>query len=144
MEDHFSAENLSLILLCAYLLIILITYLRALTLDKRGIRTNAVVRAFGTEEFSAEGVDGFLEERSRDIAHIEFEDQNQQIIKAKILASRYKKEKYRNKLPIIYPKNRPQKAIIDDSLYIYQFPLGITLIGLIILLFIAGYMVFGE
>ncbi len=144
MEDHFSAEDLGLILLAAYLLVIFITYLRALKLDKTGTRTHAAVAAFETEESWSEGPDGSFEKRSRDYANIEFEDQDQQIITARIPASRYKKEKYRNQLPIIYPKHSPHKVKIDDILYIYELPLGLTVIGMIILLFSAGYMVFAK
>lgn len=144
MENQFSPEDLGLILLGIYLLLIFITYLRALQLDKTGIRTRAEVRSFETKEFLSEGADGALEERSRDYANIAFETKDHQIVTAKISASRYKKEKYRNNLPIIYPKHRPHKAKIDDILYIYEFPLGLTLIGIIILLCVAGYMVFGQ
>ncbi len=142
MENYLSPVDLGLILSSFYLLVIFITYLRALKLDKTGIRTKALVRSFETKEFLKEGPDGALEERSRDFAHIAFETKNQQTITAKIPASRYKKEKYRDSLPIIYPKHRPHRAKIDDTLYIYELPLGLTLIGMLILLMVAVYMAF--
>lgn len=144
MENHFSPEDLGLILLGAYLLVILITYLRALKLDKTGVRTSAVIRSFATEEYWGEDTDGIAEKRYRDIAHIEFETKDHHPVTVRIPASRYKQEKYRNKLPIIYPKHNPQKAKIDDLLYIYELPLGLTLIGLVIMLILGGYMVLGD
>lgn len=144
IEDFQLYEILLLVVCGVYVIAIAISYLLALRLDKKGIRTNAIIHSFETEEYYGEDTDGIPETRYRELAHIEFETNDQGIVKTKLVIGKYKSKKYREKLPIIYPKNRPEKAVIDDVLHIYQSPLGITLIGLVILLFIAGYMVFGE
>lgn len=144
IEDLQSYDNLLLVVCSVYILAMGISYLLALRLDKKGIRTNAIIHSFETEEYYGEDSDGIPETRSRELANIEFETNNQGTIKTKLPIGKYKGEKYREKLPIIYLKNRPEKAVIDDTLHIYQFPIGIALIGLAMLLILAVYMIFGE
>ena len=145
MIQDLQAYDILLLVVCSlYAIAIAISYTRALQLDKRGVRTNAIIHSFETEEYYFEDSGGIPETRSRQLAHIEFETKDQGRVKTKLPIGKYKSEKYREKLPIVYPKNRPEKAVIDDVLHIYQNVLSITLIGLVILLFIAGYMVFGE
>ena len=137
-------EGLILVVCVVYFLAILISYLRALKLDKNGIRTYAVIHSIETEEYSTEDTDGYSGSSYRHYANIEFETKDHKQTKVKILADRYTSKKYREKLPIIYLRNSPDKARIDDVLYIYKWPLSLILIGLIILLITGGYMVFGQ
>lgn len=137
-------EGLILLVCAIYFLAILISYLLALRLDKRGIRTYAVIHSIETEEYSTQEIDGYSESSYRRYANIEFDTKDHKRIKLKILADRYTSEKYREKLPIIYLKNRPDKAKINDILYIYQWPLVLILIALIILLITGGFMILGE
>jgi|GEM_PF-5128947 len=143
-QNFQSYEDLIPVICVIYFLAILISYLRALKLDRKGIRTYAVIRSFESEEYWLEDTGGIPEKHYRKLAHIEFESKDHGIVTAKVSAGKYQHEKYRDKLPIIYLRNHPQKVMIDDSLHIYATPLGITLFGLVILLLIGGHMIFGK
>ncbi len=110
--------------------------IRALLLDKLGIRTQGKVTAVEIVEHESDSGTNISYK-----THINYTDQHaiSHTLKVK-LASRHRVE-VGAEVPIVHSSMRPSRSMLDKKIYIYLFPLSVALIYLIfgITLMLIGY-----
>ena len=128
-----SYESYILLAMGIYVLMLTVSYLLALRLDKSGVRTKATITSVETEEYDSSASSESYEASYRYKAHIEFETQDKEWTRIRIPVNpKYLAEKDRANLPVVYPPGKPEKARVDDYLSIYVIPLVMLLLFLVV------------
>lgn len=128
-----SYESYVLLAFGTYVLMLIASYLLALKLDKKGVRTKATITSVETEEYDSSASSDTYEASYRYKAHIEFETQNKEWTRIRIpINPKYLAEKDRANLRIIYPPGKPKKARVDDYLSIYVIPLVMLILFIVV------------
>ncbi len=133
--DFFSSyENTVLTIIVLSFLVIMFSFIKAMRLKKYGIQTKASIILVNNIEYNDTiGSNGFDNSSSRYNALIEFKTEGNELKRVKIpISKKYLKKEYKNCLPIIYHKENVESPIINDILYIYQFPIGLILIFILL------------
>lgn len=144
--DIFSPyENYVLLGIGVYLLTVIFLFVKSDRLKEKGIKTKAKVLSIQVEESEmASSSEDQYETSYHYKAQIEFKTKDGQLIKTKIpIAKRYLTAEYKKSLPIIYSKDKPKRPMLNDDLYIYQWPIIMVLVFIVAGLVGLGFLSFG-
>jgi len=133
MEIFSPHENIWLIAISGYVLLLLFTFVIAFRLDKFGIRTRAKIISSGSEISSEiSTIDGeYDSESTKYLVLVEYTHDKKNIQVKMSIEGRFKMEKYKTYLPIIYNKNKFRNPSVDDTLTIYQAPIALSIVLII-------------
>ena len=131
MEIFSPHENIWLIAISGYVLLLLFTFVIAFRLDKFGIRTRAKIISSGLEISSEMStIDGeYDSESTKYVVLVEYTHDKKNIQVKMSIEGRF--EKYKTYLPIIYNKNKFRNPSVDDTLAIYQAPIALSIVLII-------------
>lgn len=138
MEALMTFNNMVIAIIAIYSTITIYHFIKSYNFRKSGIRTKAKIISIQLVEES----DASNESQSLSrYANIEYTTEDHEVQRARVsIAKRHQQEQYKNNFPIIYQKGKSNKPIIDETLYIYQTPVNLISLFLVMLIVFAIMM----
>lgn len=126
-----------------YVLLLLMSYIWAYRWDKYGIRTTAKILSSGASNTNYD-YGGEVTSTDHEVS-IEFQLENKEMLRTTIpIEGRFLRDKSNTHLPIIYKKHKPENALVDNTLKIYQAPIALGIVLLVCVLCILGASYFSS